>query len=477
MIPKLNSYFLIRASQLAVGEDILSLDMAKQPYATAPFPVSTMPPGVPYIIGNEAAERFSYYGMRAILMMFMTQYLRDKAGEKAPLSKDEAMVYYHSFQSAAYFFPMLGALLADVFLGKYWTIMVLSIVYCFGHLALALDDTLTGLTIGLTLIAIGSGGIKPCVSAHVGDQFGKNNRHLLEKVFYWFYFSINAGSFISTLWIPKLLREHGPNVAFGVPGLLMLVATWVFWLGRHRFVHIPAAGVGFVKEVFSREGLGVMARLSVIYLFVAAFWCLSDQAYSAWVLQANHMDRVFLGKEWLPDQVNAVNPLLVLVFIPLFSYVLYPAVGRVVELTALRKIGLGLVMPVIAFVLSAWIEREIAAGQQPNIVWQLLGHALLTAGEVLAYGTCLEFSYRQAPPRMKSIIMSLMLASISLGNGLTAVVNHWNQNADGTSKLTGSDYYLAFALFMAVATVIYVPFAMRFKERSYLQGETSSTVS
>jgi len=183
---------------------------------------------------------------------------------------------------------------------------------------------------------------------------------------------------------------------------------------------------------------------------------------------------MFLGREWLPDQVSAVNPLLVLVFIPLFSYLVYPALGRVVPLTALRKIGFGLVMPVIAFVLSAWIEREISGGQRPNIGWQLLGHALLTAGEVLAYGTCLEFSYRQAPPRMKSIIMSLMLASISLGNGLTAVVNHWNQNADGTSKLTGSDYYLAFALFMAVATVVYVPFAIRFKERSYLQGETSS---
>lgn len=432
-----------------------------------------MPPGIPYIIGNEAAERFSYYGMRAILMIFMTQYLRNRAGEVAPLSKDEAMVYYHSFQSAAYFFPLAGALLADIFLGKYWTILSLSIVYCFGHLALALDDTAVGLSIGLTLIAIGSGGIKPCVSAHVGDQFGPSNRHLLEKVFYWFYFSINAGSCISMLLIPRLLRDYGPKVAFGIPGLLMLLATWIFWLGRHRFVHIPAAGFGFVTEVFSREGLKVIGRLSAIYLFVAAFWCLSDQAYSAWVLQANQMDRRFLGMDWLPDQVSAVNPLLVLVFIPLFSYLVYPALGRIVHLTALRKIGLGLLMPVLAFLLSAWIEHDIAAGGRPNICWQLLGHALLTAGEVLSYGTCLEFSYRQAPPRMKSIIMSLMLASISLGNGLTAWVNHWNQNLDGTSKLSGATYYLAFAGFMAVATVIYVPFAMRYRERSYLQGETT----
>lgn len=449
--------------------------MAKEPYVTTPFAVTGMPPGVPYIIGNEAAERFSFYGMRAILVVFMTQFLRNSAGEKAPLTREEAMVYYHSFQSASYFLPLLGALLADLFLGKYRTIITLSLVYCLGHLALAFDDTLNGLTVGLTLIAIGSGGIKPCVSAHVGDQFGPANRHLLEKVFYWFYFSINAGSFISTLLIPELLRRYGPHVAFGVPGLLMLLATWVFWLGRYRFVHVPPSGPRYLGEIFSREGLGVIGRLSGVYLFNAAFWCLSDQAYSGWVLQADRMNRDFLGREWLPSQIAAVNPLLVLVFIPLFAYVIYPAVGRVVQLTALRKIGFGLSLPVVAFVLSAWIETQIAAGLRPNIGWQLLGHALLTAGEVLSYGTCLEFSYRQAPPKMKSIIMSLMLASISLGNALTAGVNHWIQNPDGTVKLSGANYYLVFAGFMAVVTVVFIPFSLRFREKSYLQGDEAQT--
>src|SRR5690606_20028323 len=131
-----------------------------------------------------------------------------------------------------------GALLADVFWGKYKTILTLSIVYCLGHLALALDETRLGLSVGLGLIAIGSGGIKPCVSAHVGDQFGKKNFHLVSKIFSWFYFSINFGSFISTLMTPWLLRNYGPHWAFGVPGGLMLIATIVFWMGRKRFVHI-----------------------------------------------------------------------------------------------------------------------------------------------------------------------------------------------------------------------------------------------
>ena len=444
--------------------------MAKSEYASQPVATSSMPPGIPFIIGNEAAERFSFYGMRAILVVFMTEYLRDRSGSLAPLTNAQAMQYYHSFQSAAYFFPMAGALLADIFLGKYLTILSLSLVYCFGHLALALDDTALGLQLGLTLIAIGSGGIKPCVSAHVGDQFGSANSHLLEKAFYWFYFSINAGSFISTLLIPVLLKNHGPHLAFAVPGILMLVATVVFWIGRRRFVHIPPGGREFIREALSRKGIQTLLRLSVIYLFVAAFWSLSDQAYSAWVFQAKAMDLHFLGNEWLPSQVGAVNPLLVLVYIPLFSYWLYPTLNRYFQMTPLRKIGIGLILPAIAFFLSYWIELKIASGMKPSIGWQLLGHALVTAGEVLAYGTCLEFSYTQAPPRMKSLVMSLMLAAVAVGNGFTALVNHFIQNADGSVKLSMANYYLSFAIFMVIVTGVYVPFAKAFKERSHLQG-------
>ena len=88
------------------------------------------------------------------------------------------------------------------------------------------------LGLGLALIALGAGGIKPCVSAHVGDQFGKQNKHLITKVFGWFYFSINFGSTVSMPLTPWLLEHYGPGWAFGVPGILMAIATFVFWLGR-----------------------------------------------------------------------------------------------------------------------------------------------------------------------------------------------------------------------------------------------------
>jgi len=114
-------------------------------YRTAPLAIAALPPGIGYIIGNEAAERFSYYGMRAILIVFMTQYLLSADGASALMSEDAAKGWFHLFVSAVYFTPLLGALIADGLLGKYRTIILLSLVYCLGHLALALDHTELGL--------------------------------------------------------------------------------------------------------------------------------------------------------------------------------------------------------------------------------------------------------------------------------------------------------------------------------------------
>jgi POT family proton-dependent oligopeptide transporter len=430
-----------------------------------------MPPGIPYIVGNEAAERFSFYGMRAILVVFMTHYLRAADGSPAVMTEAEARSYYHLFTSAAYFFPLLGAIVADAFLGKYRTIVSLSLVYCLGHLALALDATRLGLALGLALIAIGSGGIKPCVSAHVGDQFGGGNRHLLPQVFGWFYFAINLGAFSSSLCTPWLLDTLGPHVAFGLPGILMLVATGTFWLGRRTFVHVPPAGAAALRELVRPGALRIVARLFVIYAFVAVFWALYDQTGSAWVLQAEHMDRRFLGIHWYAAQIQAVNPIMILAFIPLFGRIVYPALDRIFPLTALRKIGLGFVLCALSFLVPAWIETRIAAGEHPSIVWQLLAYAILTAAEVLVSITCLEFSYTQAPRTMKSLVMALFLMSVALGNLFTSGVNYVIQAAEGSHVVSGVAYYLFFAAVMLVTTGGFVAVARRYREQTHLQDE------
>ncbi len=208
----------------------------------APARTGRFPRQIPYIIGNEGCERFSFYGMRNILVQFLItstllQHILD-AGERELAAKD----LMHSFMIGVYFFPLLGGYLADRFFGKYNTILWFSLVYCAGHACLALfEDNRTGFFTGLGLIALGAGGIKPLVASFVGDQFDQSNKHLAKVVFDGFYWIINFGSLFASLLMPLFLKNFGPSVAFGIPGLLMFIATFVFWLGRKHYVMVPPA--------------------------------------------------------------------------------------------------------------------------------------------------------------------------------------------------------------------------------------------
>jgi len=713
--------------------------MAKSKYLTAPLPSTKMPAGIPYILTNEAAERFAFYGMTSILVIFMTKYLMSREGTLAVMGDEQAKTWFHLFNSAVYFLPFVGALIADIWLAKYRTVIYFCLVYCVGFIAITLDHTRLGLGLGLVLIAIGSGIIKPCVSANVGDQFGKTNEHLISKFYAWFYFSINLGACISMFICPWLLDWYGPLIGFGVPAALMIAATIAYWLGRKKFVHIPAAGLGFVRETFSGEGLRAVGRLAILYLFIAMFWSLFYQSQSAWVLQAESMNLKWLGFNWLPEQPQAINPFLIMVMIPLFSYVIYPAMNKVFSLTSLRKIIIGLFVVAISFVVSASIEVRINGGEifkcssrstvarvepfrlldgqtddagwssgkspevnepvelvvrlrerrswtisaiefapsavlsqaeisaalsdlsfrtlqqvkktkeggqlvedrlerlagkaeilkaaarrarkapnpeaaktiaaevlgevgadanllqeelygprklsvfaadfsgrllpkllfevddeqrqevtspiefarksgwvnigtfelprsgaiqqfqfepisathvlvqiesnhgadrvkiseirvltdepvppqsqafaaevwpnvaaigfKPPIAWQFVAYVILTAAEVMVSITCLEFSYTQAPKKMKSLIQAVFLLSISVGNAFTAAVNAFIQNEDGSSKLAGASYYWFFVIAMLVTAVLFIPVAARYKVKDYIQDEAAS---
>lgn len=449
--------------------------MAKPQYLTAPLKTDKMPPGVPFIVGNEAAERFSYYGMNSILVPFMTKYLVDAHGLPNHMTEHQADAWYHTFVFSVYFLPLLGAFLADAVLGKYFTILSLSIVYCFGHLALAMNHTRMGLTIGLGLIALGAGGIKPCVSANVGDQFGPSNQHLLTRVFSWFYFSINFGSAFSTLLIPWLLDKASPDLAFGTPGILMFIATVIFWMGRKKFVHIPPTGVrDYAREIATKENLKALGNLLILVPFAAMFWALWQQNFSSWVVQADKMDRHLFGQEWLPAQIQTVNPIFILIMLPLFSYLVYPAIGKIFPLTPLRKFGMGLFITAVAFLIVGWIQTRIDAGQRPHISWQILAFLVLTAGEIMVSVTHLEFAYTQAPTKMKSLVMCTYLGSVALGNAFTALVNFVIQSPHFKNQLEGASYFFFFAKILLGAAVLFVIAARFYRGKTYIQSETAA---
>src|SRR5213082_2301026 len=205
-----------------------------------PDPKAPIPRQIRYIIGNEGCERFSFYGMRNILTVFLVtsllMYLPE--ADRASAAKE----VFHTFVIGVYFFPLLGGWIADRFFGKYNTILWLSLLYCVGQLCLALFVTnRIGFYIGLSLIALGSGGIKPCVASFVGDQFDQTNKHRAKVVFDAFYWIINLGSLFASALMPSFLRYLGPAFAFGIPGALMFISTVILWLGRKRYVMVAPA--------------------------------------------------------------------------------------------------------------------------------------------------------------------------------------------------------------------------------------------
>jgi len=447
-----------------------------------------LPGGIPYIMGNEVAERFSFYGMTAILTTFLVRQFFNPSNDPSlsTVANARSSNMVHLFFSLVYFLPVLGGLLADWFWGKYRTIVYLSVVYCIGHLLLSLfPANINGFTVGLICIALGAGGIKPCVSANVGDQFDESNKHLIPKAFGLFFFCINIGAFLSQLSIPYISKNFGDAWAFGVPGILMAIATIIFVAGRNKFIRKPATGIkkeNFVavnfyalahlkdkkhgqsvldiaKNKYTAEAVdGVKAvwRILVFFSVVPIFYALYYQNTSEWILQAQKTDLHFLGIDWLAEQVQSTNGILILVFIPFFTFILFPFLERKgIKVNPLNKFGVGFIVTIFSFLIIYWLQVQIDNGLHPNVGWQFLAYVLLTIAEVLIYQTGLEYAYTQAPESMKSTIMAFFLLSLSIGNLILSFVN--GSIADGGlfAGLAGANYYLFFIIVMMVATLFY----------------------
>ncbi|MES2150628.1 MAG: oligopeptide:H+ symporter [Pseudomonadota bacterium] len=488
------------------------------------------PRQIPYIIANEACERFSFYGMRNILTPFLISTLlmflpiADRAGE--------AKNVFHTFVIGVYFFPLLGGWLADRFFGKYNTVFWLSLVYCAGHACLAaFDDNVTGFYTGLFLIALGSGGIKPLVSAFVGDQFDQTNKGRAKMVYDAFYWSINVGSFFASLLMPVFLKNYGASVAFGIPGVLMLIATVVFWSARKKYVHVPVApsdpdsftavartallsaapgqarpglmvaalgvvgaagsllmsfqwgfvigactalllllafgGVGTAMQLERARGVhsdqavdGVRAvlRILIVFFLVSPFYSLFDQKASTWIVQANSMVQPTIslfGSEFkfVPAQMQALNPLMVMLLIPFNNLVLLKAIRAIgIEPTALRRMTTGIVFTALSWIVIGTIQVAMDHGTPMSMAWQILPYALLTFGEVLVAATGLEFAYSQSPASMKGVIMSFWFLANTMGSLWVLIVNASVKNDAVLGHIAGSGYsVMAFQMYFFAA--------------------------
>jgi POT family proton-dependent oligopeptide transporter len=441
------------------------------------------PPQIKFIIGNEACERFSYYGMLGILELYLKNRMQ--------MGADGATQVLHLFATAVYFLPLLGGWLADRYWGRYWTILSISLFYCLGHATLAMfEGSRAGLFAGLALLAIGAGGIKPCVSAFVGDQFGPNQDRALRKVYGWFYWAINLGSAFGFFVIPLVRNKAGYGWAFGVPGIFMGLATLIFWLGTKQYVRQPPQradrGAGFWTVVwfalrhrgepksgqhffdvaltrFSPEEVQsarAVVGILMIFLTVPMFWALFNQVNSTWVLQGNNMTPFYVLDG---ETMQSAGSVLVMIWVPILTLGVYPWLERRGILpTPLRRMSAGMVLGAVSFVICGYIQSRMDRGATLSVAWQLIPCIVLEAGEVMLSATALEFAFSQSPERMKSIVMSFWLMTMSVGHFLVAVFTNLNSNY---VHARGAVEFYFYAALMVVVAVAFIFLATRYRGR------------
>uniref|UniRef100_A0AAR2LZT0 Solute carrier family 15 member 1a n=1 Tax=Pygocentrus nattereri TaxID=42514 RepID=A0AAR2LZT0_PYGNA len=491
---------------------------------------------------NEFCERFSYYGMRAVLVLYFRYFLR--------WDDDLATSIYHAFVALCYLTPILGAIVADSWLGKFKTIIYLSIVYAIGQIVMAVsainditdanrDGTpdnmavhVTLAMIGLILIAFGTGGIKPCVSAFGGDQFADHQTRQRSTFFSVFYLCINAGSLLSTLITPILRgQECGIHtqqkcypLAFGVPAALMVVSLIVFIAGSGMYIKAAPQGnimldvcncIGFaIKNRFRHRSKRYPKRehwldwanekynklliaqikmvLKVLFLYIPLpmFWTLFDQKGSRWTFQATTMDGTFGTLILQPDQMQTVNPILILTLVPIMDRVVYPLIRKCgFNFSPLKRMTVGMFLAAMAFVSAALVQIQIDIQNiivknnlisipsqtfditskpeqgsncgasvvevediKPNTVHmalQIPQYFLITAGEVVFSVTGLEFSYSQAPSNMKAVLQAGWLFTVAVGNFIVLIVAELAKLPDQWAE------YVLFASLLVAVCIIF----------------------
>ncbi|KAM9548733.1 solute carrier family 15 member 2 isoform 3-T3 [Guaruba guarouba] len=345
---------------------------------------SNYPLSIAFIVVNEFCERFSYYGMRAVLTLYFLSFFH--------WDENLSTAVYHAFSALCYFTPVVGAIMADSWLGKYRTIIYLSIVYVVGHLIKSvgaipsLGNQVVHVIlsmVGLFLIALGTGGIKPCVSAFGGDQFEEEHTSERSKFFSIFYLSINAGSLISTFVTPvlRVVFIAGSGLYRKTPpqgNILLEVCKCIGFAIKNRLKNrssqIPKRDhwLDWASEKYSKQLIGEIKMVTrVLFLFIPLpmFWALFDQQGSRWTLQATKMNADFGIYVLQPDQMQFLNPLLILVFIPIFDLGLYPLINMCkFNFTPIRKMATGMILAGMAFGLAAIVEVKINETDMPRLV-------------------------------------------------------------------------------------------------------------
>jgi POT family proton-dependent oligopeptide transporter len=437
--------------------------------------LTSHPAGFWFFFWGELAERSCFYGMRAILLLYLV--------EKLDFAKANASTINHSFIAACYFLPLVGGYIADNFFGKYWTIVGFSLPYIIGQLFLGFDSgQVLGIPpqyfvfVSLALLAMGSGVIKPNISTLMGltyDQHRPGQTQLRSDAFSFFYMAINIGAFASSFLMPTLRTKYGYHTAFLLPAGLMVLALGLFALGKPFYAREVITRVERSPEE-RQEQWNVLRQLAGLFLAFIPFWMIFDQSSSTWILFAKesfdlHLGfRVpYLGERIDPDQFQALNPFFIIVLLPFISVGLWRLLARVgLEMRPTDKMLTGFLLTAAGMAVMTVAGVLVAQGLKVSIWWLVGTTFLVTVAELCISPVGLELAFTAAPKSMKGFITGCFLLMVFFGNLLDMVVTRLY------TPMGPAAYFGVMTGLMLVVTAAFVFVARRFNRAVEAQAES-----
>jgi POT family proton-dependent oligopeptide transporter len=434
------------------------------------------PPGLFLLFFTEMWERFSYYGMRGILILYLTKAWLEGG---LAINEQKATLIYGFFTGFVYFTPIIGGWLADKFLGQRLSITIGGFTMMAGQLVLFAMNSHLGMYLGLFLLIIGNGFFKPNISTLVGGLY-KEGDDRRDSAFSIFYMGINLGAFLAPLVIGILTdgifatkSETGEIVSYGYRYGFLAAAIGMF-LGQILFNLLAEKYLGDLGKrpnAVSSSGLDEFnpkdlekpltheekQRINVIFiffLFAIFFWAGFEQAGSSLSLYTDkYIDREFMGSIIPTSWFQSVNPLFIVLLAPLFSIFWNTKYGK--KLTSPVKLGLGMVILGIGFffMLGAVAERGGDVQDQAvkaSLMWLIMTYLIHTIGELFLSPVGLSVVTKLSPPKLASVLMGVWLLSSFVANILGGFL------ASSVESLGAGKIFLYVSIFVIACGILLI---------------------
>jgi POT family proton-dependent oligopeptide transporter len=402
------------------------------------------PRGLYVLFLTEMWERFSYYGMRALLVLFLVSSVN---GENPGFgwTSSEALKLYGIYTFLVYLSSVPGGIIADKYIGQKKAVILGGTLLAVGHSVLALQS-LTAFYIGLGLIIAGVGCLKPNISTMVGGLYPKGDDRR-DKGFTIFYIGINIGAFLAGIVIGYVGETIGWHYGFGLAGIGMAIGLIVFILGRNDL-----KGVGEAKKDMSAADQELMKKpltkiekdrivvMLISFLMIIVFWGAFEQAGGLMNLYASEKTNRIIDfpnftvpATWF----QSVNSFFIITLgIPVAAF-WYNWKRKGKEASSIIKIAVGLIIMGIGFLFMSAASLQFQSEGSSAMYWLVLAYLFHTLGELCASPVALSFITKLAPLKYASIMMGIFWAATGLGNYVAAWVGVWSQTAGELEIFTG----------------------------------------